>query len=102
MYYREVKGYKGPVAISDMLMLTKSDGEYAADFLNHQCDPKKTRYRSSCNFCGYEGYDAGVFEDQFVDDGWDYGWKFKDRVDCKILEELCKDRPIVPQSESWN
>lgn len=85
-----------------MLMLTKSDGEFAAGVLNKSCDPKKTRYRTGCNFCGYEGYDAGVFEDEFVDDMFDYGWRFKNRVPCKDLEEICKDRPIVPQSESHN
>ena len=91
MYYRMYGGL-----LSKLLLLTKSDAEHCARVL-HEENPTH-RYVAMGRMFGYEGADQGVAmyaPDDII------GFRFVEWVDLSTLREMCADRPIVPQSESW-
>ncbi len=88
MYYRHVRGLPEP---SNLLLLTRADGEFVRDLLQKQ-DPGR-HYEANARFMGYEGADYGVCI-------YKCG-KFIEWVRGDVLRKLCKDRPIVLQKDSW-
>jgi hypothetical protein len=95
MYYRHVKG----TTVSDWhLMLTKSDAEFAAAYLNGV--DALYIYKPAKRFDGYEGYDGGV--NKYEKNEWFRSGKFIERVTDAHLRIICKDRPIVLQEKSWD
>lgn len=98
-YYRELRdGNK--ILVSKMLMLTKADAIWAAETLNASEDG--FRYEAKPNFLGYEGADYGVFKYRKFSFKDESSNKFIAAVDRSELLKLCKDRPIVHQSKSWD
>lgn len=94
MYYRKV----GNLPPSNMLLLTKSDGEFCARELG-KSDPIHW-YEAQPRFLGYEGADYGVTK--YKRNSVEYESRFCNWVPSDILREMCRDRPIVPQDESFN
>lgn len=98
MYYRECGGIKS----NHMLLLTPSDAKFCAEELN-KLYPEFI-FEAGPNFLGYEGADWGVSKYERRKVFWDKNGvkgRFLDSVHFQILQEMCKDRPIVPQSESF-
>lgn len=96
MYYREVRGCKEP---SQFLLLTKSDAVWAAQQLD---EVSGTLYfhEAHRNFLGYEGADYGVHRYKRTKLG--HRGEYLHNINLNDLREMCKDRPIVPQSKSFN